>query len=478
VKHVLLLAALLLACTARAQTIEVKAGDSTLMNDAGVAATAYFPDATADGSVGLANGHVVLGADLKQNWHGWDVLLGDTEFNFTMPGSGLGLATRGVSFTKHNDKRTVTFFIGAAGQMYAAPYFQSVNVKNFGAGFTFKQQLTEKLEFTSMEVIAGNQKTASEGISYHAPHVKAEGGGGLLENRPYLFGNVAVQPYKPVIVEFGHSDSFYEGARFTVNNESGSLSVGALSFNANAFQGHTTAGSTAGQTVGMGARFGIFNANASYMRSAYGDMATGSLSEKLGQRFHLTEYATEQGGHLSITAGGGYTGNAATVDVSYQTYFMPLNVGRMPFQQALTVQLSFHAPHDVAMNASTYLLPNGKIRATVFGDTFTHGPFNGSAQGRTDEGNTGKYVVRLAVRDTDGAAVEGAAVYVGRALCATDATGNCFIRVKTGRSLPLTVAIDEFTAPGRWAAPGAPTAATPALEAAATPLVITVTSVR
>jgi hypothetical protein len=85
--------------------------------------------------------------------------------------------------------------------------------------------------------------------------------------------------------------------------------------------------------------------------------------------------------------------------------------------------------------------------------------------GRVDEGNAGKYIVRLAVRDTEGAGVEGAAVYVREALYAARSLGNCFIRAAKGRSMALGVATDGFTAPGRWQAVAAPATPTPALNA-------------
>lgn len=473
-KFLVTFVALLLASVASGQTVEVKVGDSTLMDNAGAAVTAYFPSATADLSMGMANGHFVLGADLKRQWRGWDVAIGDTAYSFSMPGSGLGLATRGISFTKKTNKQSLTVFIGLAGQMYSAPYFETVNGHNFGTGLMFRRQVNDRLELTTMEIIAGNLKTASEGISYHTSKFRGDGGGGVLENRPYLFGNFAVQPLKQLLLDVGHSNSFYQNSRLSVNNESASLTVGAWSFNANAFQGRTVLGNTAGQTIGVDARLGIFNASASYMHSAYGSIIVGNVSENIGQHFHVSQYATEQNNHLSITAGGGYTGNAATVDVSYNEYFMPLNIGRSPFQQALTIQLSFHAPHDIALNASTYLLPNGKLRMTVFGDTFAKGPFNGNGR-EPEAGNTGKYVVRFHVVDQKGEPVEGAAVQCGKNLAITDDTGNAFIRVKTARSMVCAGSVDQFVAPGHWAA-GPPVAATPALDPQ--PVNITVTLVR
>lgn len=459
-----LLFALLLASTARAQTLEIKAGDSTLLESSGGEVTAYFPSTTTSLSAGLASGHVVVGADVVHGWHGWEIGLGDTVFNFSMPGSGLGLATRGLTFTKQTKNRTFTLFTGLAGAMYSAPYFQTVDARNFAAGAMFTQRWGN-LEFASMEIVAGNQKTASEGIAYHGKKISAEGGGGLLQNEPYLFGSFAAQPIKPVFFNLGHSDSFYAGERFTVDSGGAALAAGPLTFSADAFEGSTPQGTTTGQTFGVGARVGMVLANASYMRSDYGNLVTGTATENLGQHFHLSQYATREQGHTSVTAGGGYIGNKFTAEISYNEYFMPLNVGRLPFQRALTIQLSIHAPHDIALNASTYLLPSGALRWTAFADTFAHGPFKGNAPGRVEEGNTGKYTTNLLVLDVQGEPVEGATIYIGKELCITNSQGTCFIRSKKGRALPVRVAVDEFSAAGTWRVVLAPATATPASDA-------------
>jgi hypothetical protein len=450
----------LLASPALAQVVEVKAGDSSLLNSTGGGLTAYFPNSTVDVGAGISGGHFVWGASDRLDWHGWDTGLGDTPFTFNMAGAALGFATRGVTVRKKTNTRTFTAFVGASGAMYSAPYFQATSAHNFGSGFGFTDKISDALEFSTMEVIDGSLKTAAQGLSYRLSWLRADGGGGLLENRRYAFGQAAVQPFRVLILAAGHNDLFYQAQRFTVDNAGASVLAGPLSFNANAFAGYSTAGRTSGQTFGASARFGPLDFGANYQRSRYSSEILGRVNERIGQRFHLSQYVTESSGRISASAGGGYVSNKFSVDISYNNYFMPAYVGRSPFQQALTLTLGIRGPHDTALNIGTYLLPDGKVKFTTYADTFTHGPLAGGGVARIEQGKAGKFAIRGVVVDSEGQPVEGAAVRIGKAEAFTDSAGAFSVPAKNQKAQPVAAVLEDFAA-GNWEVIASPASAAP-----------------
>jgi hypothetical protein len=67
-----------------------------------------------------------------------------------------------------------------------------------------------------------------------------------------------------------------------------------------------------------------------------------------------------------------------------------------------------------------------------------------------------RYVVRGAVRDEQGHAVEGAAVEIGGEVVFTNSTGEFFLRVGRPTRTSVRVLTGEFLLPGQWEVVSAP----------------------
>ncbi len=67
-----------------------------------------------------------------------------------------------------------------------------------------------------------------------------------------------------------------------------------------------------------------------------------------------------------------------------------------------------------------------------------------------------RYVIRGAVRDEEGHAVEGAAIEIGGELVFTNSSGEFFVRVGRPTRSAVKVLTGEFLLPGHWEVVSAP----------------------
>jgi len=160
------------------------------------------------------------------------------------------------------------------------------------------------------------------------------------------------------------------------------------------------------------------------------------------------------------------------VAVGYQTFFVPLSIGRTPFQQALTVQVSLQLPSGVSIHGETSLTPDGRMRFSTYGSAFVQGPLAGGEQHQR-QSLGGKYMIRGIVTDgKSGLPVEGAAIRIGGEIVYTDSSGSFFLRQRRAKTLLVAVSLNDFVAPGTWRVVAAPDTATAALESTAQPISI------
>ena len=187
-----------------------------------------------------------------------------------------------------------------------------------------------------------------------------------------------------------------------------------------------------------------------------------SLSERIGRRLRVTEYANRGGGRWSAALGGGYVASRFSIDVSQSTFFVPSS--DVPLRRALLATLHVQLPwRSLGLNVGSGLTPDGKIRYGVDGDAFI-GESLGSGRLGGDGGTSprmSRYCVTGLVVDERGEPVSGAAVRIGKELAYTDSSGVFSLRVKRNRPIPVAVDTSEFTAPGLWLCVSCPTNAVP-----------------
>jgi hypothetical protein len=465
-----------LAVPVQAQVVELAGGSSTLYQSSGALATIHFPNSTMMVSAGTANGRLGLGFADAREFHGWDISVGDKQFSTADGGSALGIMVRGLSATRHSDTRpcplhpgrrggpifgvgapecwvrarTLTIFAGGTGPSYAAPYFSSATTQHIGAGIFLQQEISHGLKADFLAAVAGSKRSAVGALTYRWRILRLSGAGGVLENSRYWNASLDLQPAQ--WASFSAARTTYSFS--TVNSASGSVLIGALNFHGSAFaSGHTN-----GESFGAGARLGRFEMRGDIFRSRYGTNRTGMLGEKITRRFSITQFFSNAGGHTSVNVGGEYHSNQFALSVGYQTYFMPLQT-RQPFQRTLAVQISFRLPHDSSTTISTNLDPQGKIRYSVYGNTFAYG-----ALGTNEHPASrikGAFVIRGTVTDSSGAPVVGAAMAVGNQIVYSNSSGEFTARIRRNRPAFLRVSLDDFAAPGNWRVVDCPATAQP-----------------
>ena len=261
---------------------------------------------------------------------------------------------------------------------------------------------------------------------------------------------------------------FLNGRGITVDDAGAALLAGPFDFHAAVFASNQVTG----ESAGAGARAGPFDFRADYYQSHFGNNLTGQVMERIGQRFRLAQYVSNSAGHWGVNYAGGWTGNLISMDVGYQTFFVPLYIGRSPFQQALTVQVSLQLPSGLSIHGATSLTPDGRMRFSTYAGAFVQGPLAGNEKHQR-QSLGGKYMIRgIVTEGRSGMPVEGAAIQIGAEIVYTDSGGAFFLRQRRAKTLPLAVSMNDFVAPGAWRVVAAPDTATAALESTAQPISI------
>lgn len=452
VNRFIILGVLLLAAgAARGQVIQVTGGASTLFDAEGAGATLMLPGNTSQAGVGLQAGRFVYGASDSFNWRGNDFTLGDSQLNFSTGEVGLTTALRGVEISRKN----FAAFIGAAGQTYSVPYFSTTNAKHFGAGFLYKRALPHGLDFTGTAAITGAVRTALEGVHFKWRDWQLSENAGLLNSRPYLDLRGA-RRFRHYDFSAAHQNFIFVNKSTTVNSEQVSAMYGPIILHASAFQ----SGQTKGETYGGAAHFWAMQVQANEYVSALGKTSSLVLTENFTRHFSVSQYLTRSQGKDSVNFGGAYTGNRFTASVGYQTYFVP-SPGRAPFQQAISVQVSFGI-RGAAINAATQMTPDGKVRWSAYGSRYLQAAgLDGLAVQGTGRDAGGRYEISGSVVDSAGQPVEGCAVILAKQTVYSNAAGQFTARFPKATAVPVRVDLDDSTMPGTWALVSASESAVP-----------------
>jgi len=434
----------------KAQAIEVSAGSSSLFGGTGGSATVYFPTHTMYLGGGLGQGRAIVGLSDSFNFHGYGVTLGDKLFGFAFDGTGLAVVNRGVTFERRSESEQLTAFVGSTGFGYYTPFFQGNTPRNFGAGL-FLQKRIGKLHVSSLEVLDGNKKTASEGFSYQQRVFRLAGSGGVLNNARFLNAQADFEPARWIHFAAVHQNYFWP-QRSTFNNLSAFTSLGHFSVQASALDGSTFGRKITGWSAGAGFQFRAFSEHTDFYRSNEQRFVTHSLMENF-RRISLSQGITISSGKPSAAFGGSFHTNSISVSVGHSVLFFVFN-GR-GFQQVTSIQLSFRVPHtDASVNLGVNVGLEGTPRYTAYSTDYFYGHsslFSGAAQPR----GIGKFVVRGVVLDTENRPVEGAALQIGKTVLFTDSAGAFTLRSRKRDRLPLVVLTAEFEV-GNWEVMDAP----------------------
>jgi hypothetical protein len=174
----------------------------------------------------------------------------------------------------------------------------------------------------------------------------------------------------------------------------------------------------------------------------------------------VNESLTYSGGHTSVNFGGEFISNMLSFNASYETFYVPAN-NSQPFEQSLLLDVKLKVLGRLLLHGATFVDPTGHLRYTADANTvFSHTMTASHAEAVS----LGKYVLRGCVLDSDGAAVEGAAVLIDEKPVYTDSTGCFYMRESKQRTHKLTVVLSEFLIGGNWQITSMPTTITSSQE--------------
>ena len=252
--------------------------------------------------------------------------------------------------------------------------------------------------------------------------------------------------------------------RATVNGFGVWTSLATVQLYGSLFQ--SSVGSEKSSAMALGTRRQItrrLETGISYLRSAnaHGQSShsvVGNVREILSSRLSFNQEITHEYGQTNVAFGGSFLSNFMTVSVDYQTVFLPfLQDTPSQFRQVVSIGLHFQLPHGLQLNAETNVNPLGKIGYTSYMSTYA---YRGMQQ--ASPGVIGcrqffpEHRARPSARHARRPCHRGAALLIGSDLVFSDSDGHFLLRLKSEKSLNLSVSLEDFTAPGQYAVVSAP----------------------
>jgi hypothetical protein len=463
-RPIVLTLGLLWAAVAYAQAIEVSAGTSTLFNAAGGGVNVYFPTQTMSLFGGVAANSPVIGVSDSFSYDGYHVTLGDKVQGFSFDGTGLSTVNRGITIERGSDSEQLTAFVGSTGLAYYEPFFQAADTRHFGAGL-FGRKRIYGLEFSSLEVISGDKRTAAQGFAYRRKIFRLQGSGGVLNSARFLNGLLELQPAQWIHFTAAHQSYFWP-TRSTFDSASAFSSFAHLSLQASVLDGKAQGQQLIGETVGAGAHFPGFSEISVLYTSRQQRFTTHTVTESL-RRITFSQVVTTSSGKTNVSFGGSILTNTLSLSVSHSIMFFAVQ----GFQNVTTVQISLRVPHtDAAVNLAGNFGPQGVPKYTISGADYFYG-HSGLFSGNEQPRSIGKYSVCGAVKEQSGEPVSGAALRIGKAVVYTDSEGKFTLRSRKRGKQKLFVVTAEFEL-GSWEVLDAPAFIT--IEDSGAPVQITV----
>jgi hypothetical protein len=492
------------------QVFKIGLGSSSLYDAQGGSFEMQGHKYTTSLGLGVVNGKLLVGAQLKTRYKGYQLIAGDDIIRFQMPtdifDSGHYFLGRGLGVQGKWNKGTFYAFGGATSDIFATPFLHVASANQPVGVLFFDVPLSERVHFFSRNAVSKRQ-TAIQGLPWKkSKKTEFDLAGGMGANQPYfaaafqtdkewisvkasyiLAGDnfrrvaadtqvqaevdqenivVTLRPKPSFSISVGHQNLLQPAYKnnptvhATVNEVSGGGNLKGVRLGAALFQSESAGRETTGTSFWGGRRLGRrLDLGVNYFRSQSGNSpVSSSMSVNFRQivntRLEVLEVVTRSNGQTTAAFGGQFTSNRLTVGVDYQTVYVPFL--QQPFKQALTFNLRVRPFGNVQLNAQTYLAPDGKVRYTTSGQTFLYRA-SGLTVGDSPRGTVmAKNIVRGHVVDESERLIAGAALEIDKELVLTDSTGSFFLRTKKAKEVALKVLTDQFIAPGLYEVVSAP----------------------
>ncbi|SNS32701.1 hypothetical protein SAMN05421770_101512 [Granulicella rosea] len=179
-----------------------------------------------------------------------------------------------------------------------------------------------------------------------------------------------------------------------------------------------------------------------------------NAEESLTPRWTVTEIANLSNGQATYGMGGSFLSNFATVNLDYQTYYVPTRATG-PFEQAVIVNVLIHLPGGLALHGGSFVGPDGNLLYTAEAQgLYARGPQ--LRQPEQFHSSMGPMLLHGCVVDTAGKPVMGAALMINQTPIFTDSRGCFALRERRARVHPLSVMVDQFLDGGHYRVVSAP----------------------
>jgi hypothetical protein len=498
---------------AHGQVFEVAGGSSSLYQAQGGTLSARGPSYDASIGAGVIAGRFVGGANITKMIGRSTYILGDDYIRFLLPtdifDTSHYLIAQGVGVKTTLRKTAILGFAGALSNEFDSPLFEGARAQS-GAGILFlTRPVTPTLTFASKMVFSG-QTTAIESLDW-IPKDKVDlaVSGGVGADQPYAAASldierpqigvkaayieagsrfhrvavdtpllsepdrenivVTVRPVHSLTVSAARQNyltpigSTETNARSSVDQVSGNLQLLGTSLNASLYhssylgESNTAAAFTADREF-----FSRLHATANYLvsRPEHGIESrslVANFMEMLTPRWSVTEVVNRSQGQNSISFGGSFLSNFASVSAEYQTYYVPERTTQ-PFEQALIVDLQLHLLPGLSLHGATFVAPGGALSYTAEArDEFTRqSMLHPEDNGDVARGSIGNMMLRGQVLDVEGHPVAGAALMIDALVVYTNDDGLFYIREHKTHSHQIRVLVNQFLGGGVYRVVSAP----------------------
>ena len=504
-----------------AQVFEVGGGNSSLYQAGGGSVTIHAPNYDFSIGAGTVDGHLLEGARMiKATPHG-TYIFGDDRIDFRLPtdifDTSHYLLARGAGFSGVRHDIDIVAFAGATSLDYSSPFFNGAKMTDPAGVLFIKKKLSPALELYS-DTVGATKLTHIDALKWTpAPKTEASVAAGVGSNQPFAAASIHMErrrfDLKAAYIEAGQqfhritvpspllaepdrenilitvvptnfltlsgSHQNYlvpqypnpTNVRSSIDQGSASLHFWRTQLNGTVY--HSTYDPVPfAKESNHAAAFSLdrdmthrLHLNAYYLASKpKGSRSTesfiGTVTETLTSHIAVNESLTYSGGHTNANFGGEFISNVLSFNASYETFYVPAN-NSQPFEQVLLLDVKFKVLGRLLLHGATFVDPTGHLRYTADANTvFSHT----MAASHAEPVSLGKYVLHGCVLDSDGAAVEGAAVLIDEKPVYTDSTGCFYMRESKQRTHKLTVVLSEFLIGGNWQITSMPTTITSSTE--------------
>ncbi len=498
----------------RGQVFEVNGGSSSLYQAQGATISARGPSYDASLGAGIVSGQLVGGANLTGKMGHSTYVAGSDYIHFVLPtdifDSSDYLVALGAGITTKIGNTDIFAFGGATSSEFESPFVDGVRAEEPAGILFLKRRIGPSLQLSS-DMVFSQQVTAIQSLQWQ-PAAKTDFAlsGGVGANQPYgaasfdflrpwidvkaayieagsnfrrvavaapLFSEpnrenaiVTLRPSKYFTVSGGRQNflspvtNSTSSVQSSVDEGSGNIFVARTNVSASLYHSNYqgTWNNATAYTIGR-SLLPFLQASSSYLESRPNNTPKirdflANFNEKVNPRLNVSEMVSRSQGQTTVSFGGGFLSNVASITAGYQTFYIPQRNSN-PFEQALILDVQLHVIHGLTLHGATFVAPDGSLQYTADSQAVMtrQGAWGAPGGGeKLAQGAIGSSIIRGRVVDASGRPVSGAALMIDKLLVYTDDDGVFFVRERKPHTHVLKVMPAQFLGGAAWNVVSAP----------------------